>query len=179
MMWRLKWRVSSVSDRVYLSIGSNIGDRLENLNQAVAYLRQQADVQIVRVSSVYETQPWGNLNQANFYNIAVSLTTSLTPTALLDVLHRAEQLGHRQRLEHWGPRTIDLDIVYWGTQRIETATLTVPHPRAQARNFVLLPVQEIAGDDDGVLKLVEAALKTKQDTSWIRKVEGVLIDNDK
>ncbi|WP_252898511.1 2-amino-4-hydroxy-6-hydroxymethyldihydropteridine diphosphokinase [Secundilactobacillus odoratitofui] len=179
MMWRLKWQVSSVSDRVYLSIGSNIGDRLENLNQAVAYLRQRADVQIVRVSSVYETQPWGNLNQANFYNIAVSLTTSLTPTALLDVLHRAEQLGHRQRLEHWGPRTIDLDIVYWGTQRIETPTLTVPHPRAQARNFVLLPVQEIAGDDDGVLKLVEAALKTKQDTSWIRKVEGVLIDNDK
>lgn len=164
-----------VSERVYLSIGSNIGDRLANLTQAVKFLQADSSVQIEAISSVYETQPWGNLNQANFYNIAVSVTTTLTPQELLAVLHEIEQAGHRQRLQHWGPRTIDLDIVYWGDRKINTPDLIVPHPRAHERNFVLLPVQEIAGTDPKVKEQVDAALAEKADTSWINKVEGVSI----
>lgn len=168
-----------MDEQVYLSIGSNIGDRLANLTQAVNLLKSDSAVRINAVSSVYETQPWGNLDQANFYNIAVSITTTLEPEALLSVLHEIEQAGHRQRLQHWGPRTIDLDIVYWGSRRINTPDLVVPHPRAQERNFVLLPVQEIAGDDSEVLGQVESALRQKRDTSWIKKVEGILINYDK
>lgn len=164
-----------VSERVYLSIGSNIGDRLANLTQAVKLLQADSSIQIEAISSVYETQPWGNLNQANFYNIAVSVTTTLAPQELLAVLHEIEQAGHRQRLQHWGPRTIDLDIVYWGDRKINTPDLIVPHPRAHERNFVLLPVQEIAGTDSKVKKQVDAALAEKADTSWINKVEGVSI----
>ncbi|MCH5463365.1 2-amino-4-hydroxy-6-hydroxymethyldihydropteridine diphosphokinase [Lactobacillus sp. LC28-10] len=168
-----------MDERVYLSIGSNIGDRLANLTQAVNLLKADSAVQINAVSSVYETQPWGNLDQANFYNIAVSITTTLEPAALLSVLHEIEQAGHRQRLQHWGPRTIDLDIVYWGKRQINTPELVVPHPRAQERNFVLLPVQEIAGDDPEVKAQVDAALRQKRDTSWIKKVEGISINDDK
>ncbi|MTV82867.1 2-amino-4-hydroxy-6-hydroxymethyldihydropteridine diphosphokinase [Secundilactobacillus folii] len=165
-------------ERVYLSIGSNIGNRLANLEQAVSLLNQNAAIQIQAVSSVYETQPWGNLAQPNFYNIAVALTTSLAPQTLLDVLHSVEQAGHRKRLEHWGPRTIDLDIVYWGNREIHTQTLTVPHPRAHERNFVLLPVEEVAGDDAAVLSMVTTALKQQTDKSWIKKVEGVTVKYD-
>jgi 2-amino-4-hydroxy-6-hydroxymethyldihydropteridine diphosphokinase len=178
-MSKLKCQVKIVSEQVYLSIGSNIGDRLANLTQAVNLLQADPAVQIKAVSSVYETQPWGNLNQANFYNIAVSLTTALDPQALLTLLHDIEQAGHRRRLKHWGPRTIDLDIVYWGDRQIETPDLTVPHPRASERNFVLLPVQEIAGHDLKVKVQVEAALQQKADQSWIKKVEGVTINYDK
>lgn len=167
-----------MSERVYLSIGTNLGDRLANLTQAVQLLREIDAVQLVDVSSVYETQPWGNLDQPNFYNIAVSLTTTLTPTALLARLHDIEQAGHRERLIHWGPRTIDLDIVFWGARQIDTPDLTVPHPRATQRNFVLLPVQEIATTDDEVRLQVESALAAKQDTSWINKVKGVTISHD-
>jgi len=168
-----------MSEQVYLSIGSNIGERIANLTQAVKLLQNNANVQIQAVSSVYETQPWGKLDQANFYNIAVSMTTTLAPQQLLDVLHDIEQAGHRRRLQHWGPRTIDLDIVYWGNRQINTATLTVPHPHAHERNFVLLPVQEIAGDDPQVKPQVDTALAEQADISWIKKVEGVTINYDR
>lgn len=178
-MLRLKWRVRIMCERVYLSIGSNIWDRLANLSQAVKLLQEQSAIQIKAVSSIYETQPWGNLAQANFYNIAVAITTTLTPEELLTVLHSIEQAGHRQRLEHWGPRTIDLDIVYWGDRQIQSADLTVPHPRAHERNFVLLPVQEIADGDTQVKTQVDAALAEKSDTSWINKVKGVTLTYDR
>lgn len=167
-----------VSERVYLSIGSNIGDRLANLTQAVNLLQVDSAIQIQAVSSVYETQPWGNLDQANFYNIAVSIVTTLNPENLLEQLHKIEHAGHRRRLKHWGPRTIDLDVVYWGDRKIHTADLIVPHPRTHERNFVLLPVQEIAGTDTKVKPQVDAALQEKADTSWIKKVKGVSISYD-
>lgn len=167
-----------MADRVYLSIGSNIGDRLANLKQAVNLLSANAAVQIKAISSVYETEPWGNLNQASFYNIAVAVTTSLRPQALLDLLHEIEQAGHRERKEHWGPRTIDLDIIYWGDQHIHTETLEVPHPRAAERNFVLLPIEEIATDDPKVAHQVQTALAAEKDKSWINIVEGATVNND-
>ncbi|ANZ60545.1 2-amino-4-hydroxy-6-hydroxymethyldihydropteridine pyrophosphokinase [Secundilactobacillus paracollinoides] len=167
-----------MTEQVYLSIGSNMGDQLANLNAAVQRLAGQPDITVTAVSSVYETEPWGKRDQANFYNIAVALTTRLDPDSLLTVLHDIEQSLHRQRLVHWGPRTVDLDIIYWGDRDIHTVDLTVPHPHAAERNFVLLPIQEIAGDDTATAQRVAQALAQKTDESWIRKLEGVTIAYD-
>ena len=170
----ITWKLESGEnhEEVYLSIGSNIGDRSLTWRRQLLF-QENTSVKIRRFFGV-RNAAGGNLDQANFYNIAVSITTTLTPQRLLDVLHDIEQAGHRRRL-HWGPRTIDLDIVYWGDRHINTETLTVPHAHAHERNFVLLPVQEIAGDDPQVKTQVDAALDEKVDTSWIKKVEGVTI----
>ena len=178
MMLRLKCQVRKMTEYVYLSIGGNIGDRVANLKAAVLALQAHPDIQITAVSAIYETEPWGNRDQANFNNIAVAVTTTLTPLALLAALHNVEQTLHRERLVHWGPRTIDLDIVYWGARVLDLPDLQVPHPHAAERNFVLLPVQEIAQNDPLVLAQVEAALEQQLDKSWINKVGELVITND-
>jgi 2-amino-4-hydroxy-6-hydroxymethyldihydropteridine diphosphokinase len=91
----------------------------------------------------------------------------------LDELHTIEQAGHRQRLVHWGPRTIDLDIIFWGDRQINTATLTIPHAQAAKRNFVLLPTAEIAKTDVLVGPQVAQLIAANQDQSWIKKVRNV------
>ena len=97
----------------------------------------------------------------------------MTPEELLDELHTIEQAGHRQRLVHWGPRTIDLDIIFWGDRQINTATLTIPHAQAAKRNFVLLPTAEIAKTDVLVGPQVAQLIAANQDQSWIKKVRNV------
>lgn len=165
-------------ERVYLSIGSNIHPRVKNIEQALADLRALPTVQVVAVSNWYETEPWGNRDQANFYNVSVALTTTLTPDELLVELHTIEQQLHRQRLIHWGPRTIDLDIIFWGDRHMQTATLTIPHAQAAHRNFVLLPTAEIATTDPLVGPQVQAMVAANHDTSWIKKVGNVSEQHD-
>lgn len=167
-----------MAERVYLSIGSNIGDRAARLNDALRDLNNADNIRVDRVSPVYETQPWGLLDQENFYNIAVSITTDLDPEALLSVLHDIETGLHRVRHEHWGPRTIDLDIIYWGLQEIHTRDLEVPHPRASERNFVLRPIRDIAVDDPDIFNIVDRALATGGDDSWIKKLGEVTLHYD-
>ena len=167
-----------MTERVYLSIGSNIGDRAGRLNDALIALNKHPKITIDRVSPVYETQPWGLLDQENFYNIATSIQTDLEPMALLDVLHDIEQNLGRVRHEHWGPRTVDLDIVYWGLQEIHLDGLEVPHPRANERNFVLRPIRDIAIDDPDILGVVDRALETGGDDSWIKKIGEVTLHYD-
>ncbi len=127
----------------YLSIGSNMGDRLANLQKAIQLLNVPPKIDIMAISSVYETEPVGDVKQDSFYNIAVKVATKLTAQQLLDHLHNIEQELHRRRLIHWGPRTIDLDIIDFGHQHIKTPTLTIPHPEMANRQFVLLPMREI------------------------------------
>ncbi|CAM3238930.1 2-amino-4-hydroxy-6-hydroxymethyldihydropteridine diphosphokinase [Lactiplantibacillus plajomi] len=158
---------------VYLSIGSNIHPRVANIQRALRLLRALPAVDVRATSHWYETEPWGNREQSNFYNVSVALTTRLTPDQLLAVCHQIEQDLHRQRLVHWGPRTIDLDIIFWGARKIRTATLTVPHAQAAHRNFVLLPTQEIAVGDDLVAPQVAQMIAQNQDQSWIKKVRNV------
>ncbi|AYJ43158.1 2-amino-4-hydroxy-6-hydroxymethyldihydropteridine diphosphokinase [Lactiplantibacillus pentosus] len=165
--------MSTNQERVYLSIGSNMHPRVQNIRQALTRLRAVAGVTVIAESHWYETEPWGNREQANFYNVSVSLVTTLTPAELLDDLHTIEQAGHRQRLVHWGPRTIDMDIIFWGQRRIATADLTVPHAQAANRNFVLLPTAEIAADDPLVGPQVARMIAANQDQSWIKKVRNV------
>lgn len=165
-------------ERVYLSIGSNIHPRVQNIRRAITMLRNLPTVTVHAVSNWYETEPWGNRDQANFYNVSVALTTTLTPDELLTALHTIERALHRRRLVHWGPRTIDLDIIFWGRRVIQTATLTVPHAQAAHRNFVLLPTREIAGNDPLVGPIVDRLIAQNQDQSWIKKVRNVSELND-
>ena len=107
-----------MKSKAYLSVGSNIGDRLNNIVQAVNLLRSNKHIYNVTVSSVYETEPVGNVEQQNFYNIGIKIETDLDPFLLLEALHDIEQKLHRKRLVRWGPRTIDLDIIDYENYRI-------------------------------------------------------------
>ncbi|KRK82220.1 2-amino-4-hydroxy-6-hydroxymethyldihydropteridine pyrophosphokinase [Loigolactobacillus coryniformis subsp. torquens DSM 20004 = KCTC 3535] len=120
-----------------------MGDRKAQLQQAIAALQADSAIDVVRVSSIYETAPVGGVVQDDFYNCAVYLETSLSATELLQRIQQIEQNQKRRRLIHWGPRTIDLDILWYDDAVIQTADLTIPHPEMAKRAFVLVPLQEI------------------------------------
>jgi 2-amino-4-hydroxy-6-hydroxymethyldihydropteridine diphosphokinase len=128
---------------VYLSLGSNVGDREANLLAAIAAL-PPAGVQVKRLSSIYETEPVDYLDQPWFLNCVVEADTELAPQALLRVLRSIEaQLGNKKDFAK-GPRKIDLDILLYGNETIATPELQIPHPRMLQRRFVLIPLAEIA-----------------------------------
>jgi len=126
----------------YLSLGSNIGDRDHHLRDAIARLATGGHV--VSVSAFYETEPVEFTDQAWFLNCAVALETSLTPAQLMKQSLAIEQEMRRQRIQKKGPRTIDIDIVLFDDQVIDTARLIIPHPAMPTRRFVLEPLAEIA-----------------------------------
>jgi 2-amino-4-hydroxy-6-hydroxymethyldihydropteridine diphosphokinase len=127
--------------RAFLSLGSNLGDRRAYLREAITALPD-----VVAVSPVYETVPIGGPQQEMFLNIVVQLETKLTPALLLGICHRIETAANRVREERWGPRTLDIDIVWIDGVDIDTPTLTIPHPRWKERRFVLAPLRDLAPD---------------------------------
>jgi 2-amino-4-hydroxy-6-hydroxymethyldihydropteridine diphosphokinase len=129
---------------VYLALGSNLGDRRAHLASAVA--RLAPDVAVERVSSLYETEPAYVLDQPRFLNAALRGRTALAPAELLALLKRIERELGRAAGPRFGPRVIDLDILLYGGQAIETEALAIPHPRMAERPFVLVPLAEIAPD---------------------------------
>ena len=129
----------------YLSLGSNLDDREANLNRALDRLGSP-DVHIKRVSSIYETEPQDLHNQPWFLNLVVEIETTLFPLQLLARIQKIEKELGRRRIVPKGPRTIDIDILLFGNFKIETSTLTVPHPRMHERRFVLEPLSELAPD---------------------------------
>lgn len=129
---------------VYLSIGTNMGDRFENLQLAVKLLMDKAEIDIVHTSSVYETAAVGYNDQADFLNIAVHIKTSYSSSEMLKICQWVENELGRVREFRWGPRIIDLDILLYNHENIETESLIVPHPRMYERAFVLVPLIEIA-----------------------------------
>lgn len=131
-----------MENRVYLSLGSNVGDRVANLNSAIDRLRALGDV--LAVSSFYETEPVEFTAQPWFLNCAVSLETEKTPSQLLAGILGIEQAMGRRRVQKKGPRIIDIDILLFGGSIIEEAGLTIPHPAMHERRFVLEPLAEIA-----------------------------------
>ncbi|MFC5602193.1 2-amino-4-hydroxy-6-hydroxymethyldihydropteridine diphosphokinase [Sporosarcina koreensis] len=128
----------------YISIGSNIGDRLEHLTEAVRALHTHERIEVAKVSSIYETAPVGYTDQEDFLNLAVSVETSLDPYTLLAACQQIENGLGRVRDIRWGPRTVDLDILLYNNDNIEAENLIVPHPRMGERAFVLVPLLEIA-----------------------------------
>ncbi len=130
----------------YLSLGSNLGDRAANLADALRRLRNHPQLQILNVSSVYQTAPVGPQDQPDFYNIVAQVEANCTVKELLEIAQQVEQEMGRVREEHWGPRNIDIDILLYGTETIDTPELQVPHPQMMQRQFVLVPLAEIAPD---------------------------------
>jgi 2-amino-4-hydroxy-6-hydroxymethyldihydropteridine diphosphokinase len=127
---------------VYLSLGSNIGNREAHLREAIR--RLQSAGKLRSVSSIYETEPVEFTDQPQFLNCAVALETSPTPEQLMLQLLTIEKAMGRQRIQKKGPRTIDLDILLYGDEVVDTPGLTIPHPAMQHRRFVLEPLAEIA-----------------------------------
>lgn len=130
----------------YLSIGGNMGDRLAYLKAALEALDRHPDCRLGFVSPIYETPAWGKTDQADFLNLACQVYTDLSAQDFLSVCQNIEQELDRVRIEKWGQRTIDLDIIFWDEQAIREENLQVPHPYAHERAFVLLPLTDIAAD---------------------------------
>lgn len=132
--------------RAFLGLGSNLGDRLAHLQGAIEALAATEGVRVVAVSDVYETAPVGGPIQDDFLNAVVAVDTALPPRELLAVAMHVEQLAARVRIVHWGPRTLDVDILMYGDEEVHDPDLEIPHPRMQARPFVLAPLSDVAPD---------------------------------
>ncbi|MFL5736839.1 MAG: 2-amino-4-hydroxy-6-hydroxymethyldihydropteridine diphosphokinase [Actinomycetota bacterium] len=146
----------------YAGLGSNLGDRLANLRDAVLALSATPGVRVQRSSSVYETSPVGGPEQGDFLNAVVEISTDLEPHALLKALQRIENELGRVRAERFGPRTIDLDLLLYGDERIDEPDLIVPHPRMRERAFVVVPLLELEAavtlpDGDSLEPVTDAA----------------------
>ena len=130
--------------QVYISVGSNLGDKEANINSALEKLKSDDRIRDFIVSSFYQTKPYGYLEQDDFINAAISFQTLYSPDELLEVIQHIEKEGGRERTIHWGPRTIDLDIIFYDDLVTDDDFITLPHPRAHLREFVLEPINEIA-----------------------------------
>ena len=129
---------------VYLSIGSNMGDKEGCLDFAIDRLNALPDTKVTEVSDYIETEPYGDVEQDNFLNGALKIQTLKSPEELLDTTMAIEQEAHRERIVHWGPRTLDIDILFYDDAIIHTKRLTVPHIEIPKRTFVLEPLAAIA-----------------------------------
>jgi len=160
-----------VKHNVYLSLGSNLGDRAKNLQDAIAALRK-AGIEVTRISSMYETEPVDYLDQPWFLNCAVEAETELPAVALLKALRQIEADMGSKKLVAKGPRLIDLDILLYGEEAIDTPELQVPHPRMHLRRFVLEPLAEIAPNVRHPVSGLSAAemLANSPDKSTVRKL---------
>lgn len=130
--------------KAWLVLGANLGDPAAQLAEAIRRIAAHPDISVVSQSSVLATKPWGKTDQPDFANQAVEIETALKPMELLDVLLDTELAMGRIREEVWGPRVIDIDIIAYDRFEIRTARLTLPHPYAHERDFVLIPLAEIA-----------------------------------
>lgn len=133
-----------MQNQAYIALGSNIEDRYNYLTNAINELNKHEKIKVVNISSVYETDPVGYTEQSPFLNMVVSVSTTLTPQELLAECLRIELVLGRKREIMWGPRTVDLDILLYNQENMETDTLIIPHPRMHERAFVLIPLLEIA-----------------------------------
>ncbi|TCK19000.1 2-amino-4-hydroxy-6-hydroxymethyldihydropteridine diphosphokinase [Thiogranum longum] len=128
----------------WIGLGSNLNDPARQVNNALAELDQLPRSRLLVCSGLYRSAPMGPQDQPDYINAVAGLATALPAAALLDLLQAIEQAHRRVRGEHWGPRTLDLDILLYGDERIETPGLKVPHPGMVERNFVLAPLAEVA-----------------------------------
>lgn len=135
-----------VSTKVILSAGSNAGDSLKHLNDSIALLNQTGGIEILKSSSVYRTDPWGKTDQDVFYNQAFLASCKVEVAELMQIILKVEEKIGRVRVEKWGPRIIDIDIVLFGDSIVNTEQVIVPHLHFRERSFVLKPAAEIAPD---------------------------------
>ncbi len=130
-------------NKSYLGLGTNIGDRLNYLNQALNILNSHSNIKISKKSKLYETKAWGYTEQADFLNMCVEIETDLDPNDLLHVCQDVEKKLNRERKIRWGPRTIDVDILFFNDIILQEENLEIPHPRIKERAFVLIPLIDL------------------------------------
>ncbi|AJB49379.1 2-amino-4-hydroxy-6-hydroxymethyldihydropteridine diphosphokinase [Acinetobacter nosocomialis] len=154
----------------YIGLGSNLGDSRQILSEAIAKLKTIGEV---KVSKLYQSPPMGPQDQPNYLNAVAQLKTELLPLDLLDHLQRFEQEAGRVRLRHWGERTLDLDLLIYGDEKIQNERLTVPHVGIMQRDFVVIPLLDLDADlhiNDQPLKnlelLQQPTLTVLADESW-------------
>ncbi|MTK54538.1 2-amino-4-hydroxy-6-hydroxymethyldihydropteridine diphosphokinase [Paludibacter sp.] len=159
--------------KVYLSLGSNLGDKQRNLSVAISEIEQRCG-KVELCSSFYSTPPWGFNSNNEFVNLALSITTTLEPLDLLNVLKHIEQVSGRQQKAKSGyeDRPLDIDILFYDNSIINSETLTVPHPRLHLRLFVLVPMNEIAPQLIHPIfhKTIETLLMECNDSTQICKI---------
>lgn len=151
----------------YLSMGSNVGDRMSHLRRALQLLSSMPDIVVRQVAGVYETEPVGVRDQPWFLNAVVEISTMLSPQGVLAAAKRVEEMVSRTPTFRWGPREIDVDVLLYEGEKLSEADLTIPHPRMRERLFVLLPLRELIPtwrDEDGVTidQLIEKARGTAE-----------------
>lgn len=129
---------------IFIGLGSNLENPLEQIDRAISNLREMPFSKVECVSSIYVSKPMGPQNQPDFFNAVAQISTTLKPLELLRELQKIEEKQNRRRMSHWGPRTIDLDILIYGHEVLETDELNIPHPGLTTRAFVLNPLFEIA-----------------------------------
>jgi 2-amino-4-hydroxy-6-hydroxymethyldihydropteridine diphosphokinase len=153
----------------HLALGANLADRFEALREARQRIEHLRETALLASSRIYETPPWGKTDQPAFANAALAVRTQLAPRALLEACLEIERAMGRVRLERWGPRRIDIDVLTYGREHIAEPHLTIPHPAIAERAFVLVPLLEIAPDFllDG---RKGSALLARLDRSGIRPV---------
>ncbi|MCL4378036.1 MAG: 2-amino-4-hydroxy-6-hydroxymethyldihydropteridine diphosphokinase [Actinobacteria bacterium] len=172
------FEADNFTSTAYLSVGSNIGNKEENLNKALKILESNPDLKISSISSIYETEPMYEKNQADFYNIAlkVILKKSLGPFELLGFLKKIEfEMGRKSGISKFGPRIIDLDILFFDNLEISSDFLTIPHPELFERNFVLVPLSEIYPDLKIFNKNIKNYIKNK---NFSEKIIMIKIGNN-
>jgi 2-amino-4-hydroxy-6-hydroxymethyldihydropteridine diphosphokinase len=148
--------------KCYIGMGSNLQNPMQQISTAISELHDLPKTQFIRVSSFYKTSPLGPQNQPDFINAVAEVDTYLSPLKLLEQLQITENNHDRIRNEeHWGPRTLDLDILLYGDKIIRSKKLTVPHPGIKVRDFVLIPLAEISPN---------LVLPTGEDVQWLLKI---------
>ena len=130
-------------NKAYLGLGTNMGDREEYLSSAVKLLNNNKNITVTNKSKIYETKAWGYTDQADFLNICIEIETSLNEYELLKVCQDVELKLNRERIIRWGPRTIDVDILFFNDIILNNEDLYIPHPRISERAFVLIPLMDI------------------------------------
>jgi len=157
---------------IYLGLGTNLGDRLSNLNQCLGELKSHCGLQLIEISSIYETEPYGIADQPYFYNLVVEIDTHLDPFRLLKTIQQLEKKIGRFETYRWGPRVIDIDILSYHNIIIEHTELIIPHKQLHLRRFVLIPLREIAGQflHPKLKKTIEQMLIECQDSGQIKLV---------
>jgi 2-amino-4-hydroxy-6-hydroxymethyldihydropteridine diphosphokinase len=131
----------------YVGLGSNIGERESFLLQAIEWIDKHSSMKVLSCSNMYETAPVGFLEQPSFLNMVIRVSSLLTPKPMLAALMEAENVLGRTRLIRWGPRTIDLDLLLHGQNIVDSPDLTIPHPRMFERAFVMIPLNDVIGDE--------------------------------
>ena len=130
-------------NKAYLGLGTNMGDRIGYISKACEILNENSHIFSIRKSNLYETKAWGYTDQADFLNMCLEIETDLDPYGLLKICQEVEIKLNRKRIIRWGPRTIDVDILFFNDIILESNDLLIPHPRIKERAFVLIPLIEL------------------------------------